>query len=61
MIPEQNLTSVENFLPLDQKVWDAWIAKNRLEERVFFAKWSKRLGLVAVALVTMTALYFLGR
>ena len=54
----EDVTVADAFLPLDQKVWQAWIDKNRLDENAYSAKWRKRLLLLAPFFATIAVLYY---
>jgi|GEM_PF-6557402 len=55
---QEHVTAADAFLPLDDKVWQAWIQKNRLDENAYSAKWSKRLRVLVPLLATLALLYY---
>lgn len=48
-------------LPLDEKVWRAWIEKNRLRERAQMLKWRKRATVLLIFVFAVVLIGWIGR
>lgn len=45
-------------IPLDEKVWNAWLQKNREQERAFRATWLRRIRILLFAAIAAAIYYF---
>lgn len=48
-------------IPFDEKVWNAWVRKNREQERAFRAKWLRRIRTLLFAAAIAAAIYYFAR
>ena len=48
-------------IPLDEKVWNAWLQKNREQERDRRAKWLRRIRTPILAAAIAAAIYYFAR
>lgn len=48
-------------VPLDENVWNAWVRKNREQERDFRARWLRRMRTVLLAAAIAAAIVYFAR
>jgi hypothetical protein len=61
VVPPAVLAAIETQPPLDEKVWNAWLLKGRLQDEAEDRKYKKLIGVGLVLLVAGYAWFFLGR
>jgi len=57
VVNKDTVTQTDKQPELDEKVWQAWLAKNAAQDKVRFARRVKVIGFVAVALVLLGLLW----
>jgi len=60
VVPPVVLVAIEIQPPLDEKVWNAWHRKGRLQDEAEDRKYKKLIGVGLVLLVAGYAWFFLG-
>lgn len=58
MTEQQSSIGTQTTLPLDERVWQAWVQKNRTRDQQQAARWRRRGAAVIVVVAVGALIYF---